>query len=216
MLNIEQMKLENSGKEIDEFHKELDDVVHKHLGHNSDEEDEEEMKEGKMKDMMTGAQELMMKYDEHIGANGDALLDGFIQYQLNTGIPTDAMETGEVDAMKAKHGEAFEDNPMSFLDEMPITKAMFDDIKELTGTDNTEKSAKMLNAVMPNDYVPEAHEESQEVDEVAESIAKLAAMAGVGSNQRSNHGINPGEEGYQITPRSIIAREMRKLQDLEK
>lgn len=179
-------------------------------------DDEQDMEEGKMKDMMTGAQELMMKYDEHMGANGDALLDGFIQYQLSSGIPTDAMETGEVDAMKAKHGEAFEDDPMSFLDEMPITKAMFDDIKELTGTDNTEKSAKMLNAVMPNDYVPEAHEESQEVDEVAESIAKLAAMAGVGSNQRSNHGINPGEEGYQITPRSIIAREMRKLQDLEK
>tara|TARA_Y100001972_G_scaffold77097_1_gene93680 strand:- start:673 stop:3042 length:2370 start_codon:yes stop_codon:yes gene_type:complete len=55
----------------------------------------------------------------------------------------------------------------------------------------------------------------EEVDEVAESIAKLKAMAGVGSKARSNHGIHEGEEGYQITPRSIVARQMRKLQDIE-
>ena len=62
----------------------------------------------------------------------------------------------------------------------------------------------------------EAVEESQEADEVAESIAKMAAMAGVGSTAKSNHGINVGEEGYQTTPRSIVARQMRKLQDIEK
>ena len=56
----------------------------------------------------------------------------------------------------------------------------------------------------------------EEVDEVAESIAKLKAMAGVGSKVRSNHGIHEGEPGYQITPRSIVARQMRKLQDIEK
>ena len=55
----------------------------------------------------------------------------------------------------------------------------------------------------------------EEVDEVAESIAKLKAMAGVGSKAKSNHGIHEGEEGYQITPRSIVARQMRKLQDIE-
>ena len=59
-------------------------------------------------------------------------------------------------------------------------------------------------------------EEVQEVDEAAESIAKLKAMAGVGSKFRSNHGIHEGEEGYQLTPRSIVARQMRKLQDIEK
>ena len=61
-----------------------------------------------------------------------------------------------------------------------------------------------------------ANEEIEEVDEAAESIAKLKAMAGVGSKFRSNHGIHEGEEGYQITPRSIVARELRKLQDIEK
>jgi len=62
----------------------------------------------------------------------------------------------------------------------------------------------------------ETVEEVQEVDEVAESIAKLKAMAGVGSKARSNHGIHEGEEGYQLTPRSIVARQMRKLQDIER
>ena len=64
--------------------------------------------------------------------------------------------------------------------------------------------------------VGEAVEEVQEVDEVAESIAKMKAMAGVGSTAKSNHGIHEGEEGYQLTPRSIVAREMRKLQDIER
>lgn len=67
-----------------------------------------------------------------------------------------------------------------------------------------------------NETVEETVEELPEADEVAESIAKMKAMAGVGSNMRSNHGIHEGEEGYQITPRSIVARQLRKLQDLEK
>ena len=62
----------------------------------------------------------------------------------------------------------------------------------------------------------ESIQELPEADEVAESIAKMKAMAGVGSNMRSNHGIHEGEEGYQITPRSIVARQLRKLQDLAK
>jgi hypothetical protein len=44
----------------------------------------------------------------------------------------------------------------------------------------------------------------------------MKAMAGVGSKFKSNHGIHEGEEGYQLTPRSIVAREMRKLQDIER
>ena len=63
--------------------------------------------------------------------------------------------------------------------------------------------------------IEETVEVPEEVDEVAETIAKMAAMAGVGSKFKSNHGIHEGEEGYQITPRSIVAREMRKLRDIE-
>ena len=50
--------------------------------------------------------------------------------------------------------------------------------------------------------------------QVAEDMAWLKKAAGIGSGAKSNHGIHEGEEGYQITPRSLVAREMRKLQDL--
>jgi len=52
--------------------------------------------------------------------------------------------------------------------------------------------------------------------EYDESLNRMKAIAGIGSNAKSNHGIREGEAGYQITPRSIVAREMRKLQDLER
>jgi hypothetical protein len=58
--------------------------------------------------------------------------------------------------------------------------------------------------------------EEVEVDEAADMIAKMKSMAGVGSGTRSNHGIHEGEQGYQLTPRSIVARELRKLQDIER
>ena len=53
-------------------------------------------------------------------------------------------------------------------------------------------------------------------EEVAEDMAWLRKAAGIGSGAKSNHGIYEGEEGYQITPRSLVAREMRKLQDIAK
>ena len=52
--------------------------------------------------------------------------------------------------------------------------------------------------------------------QVAEDMAWLRKAAGIGSGAKSNHGIHEGEEGYQITPRSLVAREMRKLQDIAK
>ena len=89
------------------------------------------------------------------------------------------------------------------------------------GASNEEikKAIPMASDSVINDIrkqMEESVEEVQEVDEVAESIAKMKAMAGVGSKFKSNHGIHEGEEGYQLTPRSIVAREMRKLQDIER
>jgi len=49
-----------------------------------------------------------------------------------------------------------------------------------------------------------------------DDMAWLRKAAGIGSGAKSNHGIHEGEEGYQITPRSLVAREMRKLQDIAK
>ena len=57
---------------------------------------------------------------------------------------------------------------------------------------------------------------TRDKEEVAEDMAWLRKAAGIGSGAKSNHGIYEGEEGYQITPRSLVAREMRKLQDIAK
>ena len=61
-----------------------------------------------------------------------------------------------------------------------------------------------------------AAKDAEEIDESAEDMAWLRKAAGIGSGAKSNHGIYEGEEGYQITPRSLVAREMRKLQDIAK
>jgi hypothetical protein len=89
---------------------------------------------------------------------------------------------------------------------MTILGMMYGDKKVMKVEDKQEVEETQVEQV----------QEIEEVDEVAESIAKLKAMAGVGSKARSNHGIHEGEEGYQLTPRSIVARQMRKLQDIER
>jgi hypothetical protein len=168
---MESVAEEVSDKEVDAFHKALDRLVHKHLGHSSDEE--EQMDEGKMSDL---AQEI----DEIAGQ----------------------MEQNDMLA--------------PFVDDF------------ITMAQKTYNIKDALEAVLP-DYVPgsmiqdligeaveETVEELPEADIAAESIAKMKAMAGIGSNAKSNHGIREGEAGYQITPRSIVAREMRKLQDIAK
>jgi len=74
----------------------------------------------------------------------------------------------------------------------------------------------MTHEVLQDIGVKEEAEVSEDTSEYDESLNRMKAIAGIGSNAKSNHGIRLGEEGYQITPRSIVAREMRKLQDLER
>ena len=93
------------------------------------------------------------------------------------------------------------------------TLEAYDMLRNVMGED-PGSVAEVAKQIMKALGKPKAEE--VEVDEVAESIAKLKAMAGVGSKARSNHGIHEGEEGYQLTPRSIVARQMRKLQDIER
>jgi len=129
----------------------------------------------------------------------------------------DGKEEFEVDGKKYKVSEAeIEEGKMSDLHqhigEMIADGASNEEIKKMhpmvKDSDIDSIRREMDESVQ--------FEEVQEVDEVAESIAKMAAMAGVGSKFKSNHGIHEGEEGYQLTPRSIVAREMRKLQDIER
>jgi hypothetical protein len=47
--------------------------------------------------------------------------------------------------MIKKYGEdKFEDDPMSFIDEMPITKAYMQELEQITGTDDIEDNAEMI------------------------------------------------------------------------
>ena len=115
----------------------------------------------------------------------------------------------------------YDDEALEYLDDnAPIFSEMFDKYDGEIDDMANNLDANTLSQIM--DELEEVASdlesgvlESKEVDEVAESIAKLKAMAGVGSKARSNHGIYEGEQGYQLTPRSIVARQMRKLQDIE-
>ena len=136
--NIDEAEM--SDKEVDKFHKALDRLVHKHLGHSS--EEEKHMDEGKMKDIAMHIEDMI----------------------------NDGASDAEIMAM---HPE--------------VSAADIKSMRKDTGD-------------RPGEY--------------DESLERMKAIAGIGSNAKSNHGIREGEAGYQITPRSIVAREMRKLQDL--
>ena len=110
--------------------------------------------------------------------------------------------------------------------------SMQDDIEEGRMSDLHQHIGEMIADGASNEEIKKMHpmvkdsdidsirremdESVVETDEASDMIAKMKAMAGVGSNAKSNHGIREGEAGYQITPRSIVAREMRKLQDISR
>lgn len=123
------------------------------------------------------------------------------------------------DEVKANEDEAELDEGkmkdlMMHIEEMIADGATNEEIKDMHPM-VSDSDIEMIRKQM-DESVEETVEELPEADEVAESIAKMKAMAGVGSKFKSNHGIHEGEEGYQITPRSIVARQLRKLQDIEK
>jgi len=91
-----------------------------------------------------------------------------------------------------------------------------DMVADGASNDEIKKAIPMASDSVIADIRGEMDESVVEADEASDMIAKMKAMAGVGSNAKSNHGIREGEAGYQITPRSIVAREMRKLQDIER
>ena len=158
--------------------------------------------------------------NEFSGALAQAKKDGKEEFEVDGKVykvKEDEIEEGRMSDLAQEIDEVAAE-----MEQNDMLAPFVDDF--ITMVQKTYDIKAALEAVLP-DYVPgdmirdlvgEAVEEVQEVDEVAESIAKMAAMAGVGSTAKSNHGIHEGEEGYQLTPRSIVAREMRKLQDIER
>ena len=110
-----------------------------------------------------------------------------------------------------KVGEEVEEGKMS-----DIHVEIQDMVADGASNDEIKKAIPMASDRVIADIRGEMDESVEETDEASDMIAKMAAMAGVGSNAKSNHGIREGEAGYQITPRSIVAREMRKLQDISR
>jgi len=109
----------------------------------------------KITDEMNGMiSDWIEKFSKFIGGNGDTLPDGYIQWALNSGITTDFVEQNEAEAMREKYGEdEFENDPMSekFLNEMPITKAALEMIEKITGNDDIDTNARMIDKVQSGD-----------------------------------------------------------------
>ena len=154
-----------------------------------------------------------MAFEKSVYASGDTSPEG-IRAALEEVLPDYIAGSRIEDLMKVI--ESTNEGRMSDLHqhigEMIADGASNEEIKKMhPGVSDSD-----INSIRSEMDESVQFEQVQEVDEVAESIAKMAAMAGVGSKAKSNHGIHEGEAGYQLTPRSIVAREMRKLQDIER
>ena len=96
--------------------------------------------------------DLVEKFSKFRGGNGDRLPDGYIQWALNSGITTDFVEENEAEAMREKYGEEeFENDPLGHVDEMPITKAFMDEIEKITGDDDIDTNARIIDKVQSGD-----------------------------------------------------------------
>ena len=174
------------------------------------------------------------QYDKYMSAIADANRMGQMELPLDDDVQTIENEA-EVEEAGGYYGQM--NDPIMFkgkevdmdkldYDMQDVSDEMFNVNAPVYYTDGTEVDSGDMEELegmeefhmwVMQDYMDnQAPQEAVEgVDEVAESIARMKAMAGVGSKAKSNHGIHEGEEGYQITPRSIVARQMRKLQDIE-
>jgi len=154
-----------------------------------------------------------MAFEKSVYASGDTSPEG-IRAALEEVLPDYIAGSRIEDLMKVIEGvnEGKMSDLHQHIGEMIADGATNEEIKKM----HPMVSDSDINSIRREMDESVQFEEVQEVDEVAESIAKMAAMAGVGSKFKSNHGIHEGEEGYQLTPRSIVAREMRKLQDIER
>jgi hypothetical protein len=193
------------------------------MGSNADEvkanEDEAELDEGKMSDISQEIDDVAAQMEQN-----DMLapfVDDFVTMAQKTYNIKDALEAVLPDYVP---GNMIQDLVGEGVNEGKMKDLMMH-IEEMIQDGATNEEIKKMHPMVSDSNIDSIRremdesvqfEEVQEVDEVAESIAKMKAMAGVGSKFKSNHGIHEGEEGYQLTPRSIVAREMRKLQDIER
>ena len=132
--------------------------------------------------------DLVEKFSKFRGGNGDRLPDGYIQWALNSGITTDFVEENEAEAMRGKYGEEeFENNPLGHVDEMPITKAFLDEIEKITGDDDIDTNARIIDKVQSGD----ADESTNN-----EELNRVKELSGLDTNEEDEQTFE-GEEFYE-------------------
>ena len=132
--------------------------------------------------------DLVEKFSKFRGGNGDRLPDGYIQWALNSGITTDFVEENEAEAMREKYGEEeFENNPLGHVDEMPITKAFLDEIEKITGDDDIDTNARIIDKVQSGD----ADESTNN-----EELNRVKELSGLDTNEEDEQTFE-GEEFYE-------------------
>jgi len=95
------------------------------------------------------------KYSKYEGGNGNTMPEGYLDYALDSGIGTDAYNADEYMKVSKEMGMDNDDSDAEteidqeeLMNKMPITKAMFDEIADITGKPSIEDSANIVNDVV--------------------------------------------------------------------
>ena len=142
-MKIKQILEGLTDEQVDQFHTELDDLVHKHLGHSSDEEEHVEESEAlTYKDLQNAFDQV---YD-YVGTMGDSALEYLYRYA-----PTfdNAMDSyGDIEAI-AKN--ASQEELQTYIDELEATRYEL----ELTTHESVEEAVAGPDKCWPG-YAPGA------------------------------------------------------------
>ena len=103
------------------------------------------------------------KYSKYEGGNGNTMPEGYLEYALDSGIGTDAYNADEYIKVSKEMGMDNDDSDAEtemdqeeLMKKMPITKAMFDEIVDITGKPNIEDSANIVQDVVKHFVEKEA------------------------------------------------------------
>ena len=95
------------------------------------------------------------KYSKYEGGNGNTMPEGYLDYALDSGIGTDAYNADEYIKVSKEMGMDNDDSDAEtemdqeeLMKKMPITKAMFDEIVDITGKPSIEDSANIVQDVV--------------------------------------------------------------------
>ena len=95
------------------------------------------------------------KYSKYEGGNGNTMPEGYLEYALDSGIGTDAYNADEYIKVSKEMGMDNDDSDAEtemdqeeLMNKMPITKAMFDEIVDITGKSSIEDSANIVQDVV--------------------------------------------------------------------